>query len=155
MSAASIFDSVGGAPTRLVKTDSALVPFAGDTAALSDRATAFVSLWRRQAAPGVLEVSPVDPSGDAAVTYRYYFDVQGRTRGVDVRGATFHSGCTDVLRVHRRVTFGERGDSVAGEQTLTDRENKPVTAMTCEIPGAMTAPRYAAYADAVKAGVAP
>src|SRR5262249_19114046 len=98
---------------------------------------------------------PVDPSGDGRVTYRYYFDRDGRTRGIGVRGATFHSGCTDVLRITRQVTLSEKGDSVASSQTLTDKGNQPITSASCEIPDAMVAPRYLTYAAAVQVGLAP
>ena len=141
--------------SRFVKTEQGLEAFTGDTAALEAKATTRVEVWRVAANPVLLEVQPIDPGGDAAVTFRYYFDDRGAIRLIDVRGSTFHSGCTNVLRIHRQLTFGTNGDSVAGQQTLTDRADQPVTSASCELPDAMVPPRYLTYADAVRAGVAP
>jgi hypothetical protein len=151
------YDSTHRRPAeRYVQRNGQLSRTAGDSAATPGDATSEVTVLRDSAnRPLRVDLSPIDPGGDGAVTYSYFFDDSARVRVVDVRGAFFHNSCADLLKAKRRVIYDARGDSVGGEETLTDGEGAPKTRAACSVPDAISPPKYRTYAELVRAGVAP
>jgi hypothetical protein len=145
-----------GSVERYAQRDGRLVRIPADSAAVPGESTGEVAVLRDSAQrPLRVEVSPLDPGGDASVTYSYFLDAEARVRVVDVRGAFFHSECGELLKARRRVIFDVRGDSVGGEETITVGEGQPKTRSECPLPGAMAPPAARTYADLVRGGFAP
>lgn len=134
-----------------------LVRLANDSAALPADASWQVSIVRDSAArPLRVDLSPIDPGGDGAVTYSYFLDSAARVRVVDVRGAFLHTDCADLLKVNRRVVYDRRGDSLSGDERLTDGGGHTKTPTEClPLPGAMSPPTYRTFPELVRAGLVP
>jgi hypothetical protein len=142
--------------TRYAKVGDTLIVVPRDSTPLPDSATWGVEIVRDTLGHTMrADLSPVDPGGDNAATYSYYFDHGGAVRAIEVHGATFHSGCTNVMRIRGRIVLNAHGDSVAGGRTLTDGKGAPVAAAGCEIPDWVVPPRYTSYDAMVAARAIP